>query len=220
MSAKRWPVVVFAAAMLVEIVLLAKLLQAQGTPGELLAAIIAVVAVLAIIPRVSDLVQLKVPGVEARLQEVSSSLAENSKELKETKEAVKETNDRIDVLFALSISEWQYHNLVKLASGHFGPYVMSMGLENDLRHLRNHGYIEVPSVRDLPQEGDDLSRFVKVTKTGHALVRFREALNIPAPELYVQSELLAAYRKSGEGEPVERSEGTRRKRRGRAGQPR
>lgn len=79
------------------------------------------VAVLAIIPRVSDLVQLKVPGVEARLREVSSGLAENSKELKETKEAVRETNDRIDVLFALSISEWQYHNLVKLASGNLGP---------------------------------------------------------------------------------------------------
>jgi hypothetical protein len=203
-SEQRWPVAVFAAAVLVEVVLLVKLLQADGTPEELLGAIIAVVAVLAVVPRVFDLVQLKLPGVEAQLREVSSGIAETREGLKETKEAVKETNDRIDVLFALSISQWQYHNLVKLASGQFGPYVMSMGLENDLRHLRNHGYIDVPSVRDLPKQGDDLSRYVKVTETGNALVRFREALRIPAPELYVQSELLSAYLKSGESERVER----------------
>jgi hypothetical protein len=203
-SEQRWPVAVFAAAMLVEVVLLVKLLQADGTPGELLGAIIAVVAVLAVVPRVFDLVQLKLPGVEAQLREVSSGIAETREGLKETKEAVKETNDRIDVLFALSISQWQYHNLVKLASGQFGPYVMSMGLENDLRHLRNHGYIDVPSVRDLPKQGGDLSRYVKVTETGHALVRFREALRIPAPELYVQSELLSAYLRTGQSEPVER----------------
>lgn len=198
MSEQRWPVAVFAAAMLVEIVLLVKLLQAEGTPAELLGAIIAVVAVIVLVPRVSDLVLLKLPGVEAKLREVSSGIAETKEGLKETRDAVLETNNRIDVLFALSISEWQYHNLVKLASGRFGPYVMSLGLANDLRHLRNHGDVEVTSVRDLPEHGEDLSRHVKVTDTGHALIRFREALRIPTAELYVQSELLTAYRQRAE----------------------
>jgi hypothetical protein len=204
-SQRRWPIAIFSAAALVELVLLVKLLQAAGTPGELLGAIIAVVAVMAVVPRVSDLVLLKLPGFEASLREVKEGLQETNEAVKEglqeTNEAVKEglqeTNDRIDVLFALSLSQWQYRNLVKLASGRFGPYVMSLGLENDLRHLRNHGYVEVPSVRDLPKQGDDLSRHVKVTETGHALIRFREALRLPEPELYVQSELLAAYRRGG-----------------------
>ena len=66
-----------------------------------------------------------------------------------------------------------YLSLSKLASGHFGPYVRNQGLEAELRHLRIVGYVRVPSVRDVPPEGPDLSVHAKVTDAGRTLVALR-----------------------------------------------
>jgi hypothetical protein len=150
-------------------------------------AIVACVVLMLLVPQMSRVVAVKGFGVEATM----------AARIEKVEGAVDETNRRIDALFALSISDWQYRNLVKLASGTFGPFVRSLGLENDLRHLRNHGYVAIPSVRDIPDRGDELCTHVEVTDTGRKFVELREELQLAAAEVVVQEALLRPAARDG-----------------------
>ncbi|MEJ2888340.1 hypothetical protein [Actinomycetospora aeridis] len=163
-----WTHAVFALCVVVEAILLYELVVAPGAPAELIVAVTAVLVVALVVPRLADLVSIKLPGgVEAQLKEVTSEL--------------ERTNDRLDSLFAISMSPWQCENLEKLASGHFGDYVMSGGLDNDLRHLRSHGYVHVEGIRAIPQRGENLSEFVEITEAGRRFVALRASVDPGAP---------------------------------------
>lgn len=86
------------------------------------------------------------------------------------------TNERIAQLFITTMSPMMYHNLKKLASGNFGKYTMSRGLERELYHLRDIGYIEVDSIKSIPAEAENLSTYVRATVTGQQFVMLRESL--------------------------------------------
>jgi len=190
MNDNRWKAIVFIVVLVVEALLVIRLFAGPGDQqGVLVGAIVVVAAALILVPRVFDLSQLKVPGFTAQLQAMSQSLDETRSSVQATDAAVESVNRKLDTLFALSISDWQYQNLEKLTSGRFGPYVRSMGLENDLRHLRNHGYVEVPSVRDLPDTGEELCDYVAVTDTGRLFVELRQSLRLPNPILLKQPNL-------------------------------
>jgi hypothetical protein len=102
-------------------------------------------------------------------------IGELKKEISSVKVKLDETNDRISKLFLITMSEDMYVNLKKLAqkSG-FGKYEMNGGLERELFHLRDIGYIEVPYVRNIPKAGNNLSDHVKITKAGKQFVELRE----------------------------------------------
>src|SRR5690242_19955432 len=90
---------------------------------------------------------IKVGPVE--LQEVKNSVESVQRQ-------ISDINDRVAKLFLLAMAETMYLNLTKLASGNFGEYYMDGGLERELRHLRDVGYIVVRSIRSIPHWGDDL----------------------------------------------------------------
>jgi hypothetical protein len=103
----------------------------------------------------------------------------------ETAEArIKEAENKIDRLFASTMSESMFSNLKKLSTGSFGHFKNNGGLRRELRHLRDIGYVTIPGhVGDLPEEGNNLSDFVTVTPVGKQFVEFRETLEqADAPE--------------------------------------
>jgi hypothetical protein len=53
---------------------------------------------------------------------------------------------------------------------------MSGGLQWELRHLRDLGYVDAESVRFMPKQGDELLDHVRVTPTGMMFVELRESL--------------------------------------------
>ena len=116
-------------------------------------------------PRVFDIVSLYLSkeGLRAEMNAV--------------KEQVSETSDKINRLFMLTMSPAMYKNLRKLASGRFGHYKMNKGLERELYHLRDIGYIEVESIKQIPRpSGEDLSAHVTITETGKEFVELRESI--------------------------------------------
>jgi hypothetical protein len=92
------------------------------------------------------------------------------------KDEVQTLAERVSRAFLLSMSEPMYHNLRKLTSGEFGAFENSAGLERELRHLRDVGYVTIPSVRSIPASGANLSDFVTVTSNGRDFVSLREEL--------------------------------------------
>jgi hypothetical protein len=187
---KRWPVFVFVTTLAADIALLVKLMISQDPSSSLIAAVVILTVVIILVPRIPDIARLKVFGMSAQLRTVKQGLAETKKEVQVAQENVVKTNERLDGLFALSLSDWQFVNLQKLASGNFGQFVRSLGLENDLRHLRNHGYIEAASVRDVPNSGEELCDYVRVTNAGRSFLRFRESLALSTPRPIVQENRL------------------------------
>lgn len=93
--------------------------------------------------------------------------------MKSFREGLEETNERISELFLTTMAPLMYENLKKLVSGHFGEYQMSKGLERELYHLRDIGYIDVPSIKAIPKNGTDLTEHVKITSTGRQFVELR-----------------------------------------------
>lgn len=91
----------------------------------------------------------------------------------------------VDIIraFILSMGDNMYANLEKMASDHFGPYVLEeqSGLWRELYQLRDMGYIHVESIRALPRRGEDLSRYVSITPVGREFVRIRETLHRTNP---------------------------------------
>lgn len=92
---------------------------------------------------------------------------------------VTDLQDRVARLFLLAMSDNMFNNLRKLASGRFGSFEKSGGLERELRALRELGYLHVPGpggVGGIPARGDNLSDFAQVTDTGRQFVQLREGL--------------------------------------------
>jgi hypothetical protein len=97
-------------------------------------------------------------------------------EINSVRKGLDETNEKVAHLFLTTMAPAMYENLKKIASGHFGQYQMSQGLRRELYHLRDIGYIEVPSVGAIPDGGEDLSVHAKITPVGRQFVDLREAL--------------------------------------------
>jgi hypothetical protein len=66
---------------------------------------------------------------------------------------------------------------LRVTSGNtFGEYVKGAALDRELRFLRDYGFIEMPSITQIPEEGPELSRHVFATETGKSFVELRERL--------------------------------------------
>ncbi|MDQ0000112.1 MULTISPECIES: hypothetical protein [Pseudarthrobacter] len=104
-------------------------------------------------------------------------LGEVRKEVRDIRGQIDDLSSRVSKLFLLTMSPTMYLNLRKLESGHFGPFEANDGLDRELQHLRDLGYIEVPGgVRQLPRSGPDLSQLASITPTGRDFVNLRESL--------------------------------------------
>ncbi|WP_019498877.1 hypothetical protein [Pseudanabaena sp. PCC 6802] len=118
-----------------------------------------------------DGLQIELSNLNTRLEKTENNLTEAQAEIEANKE-------KVDNLFLLSMGPDLYMNLKKIASGHFGKYHKNPdgGLDRELRHLRNIGYIEVKdnSVSKIPEYGENLSEYVWVTETGKDFVTLRE----------------------------------------------
>lgn len=161
-NAIRWAV--FGGLTAVEFGLVGRLLAGTSEVGLLVAGIIAVAALLVVTIRVSDIASLSVgkEGIQAGFNAVN--------------DRIDKVDRRIDKLFALTMSPAMFLNLKKLASRRFGPYELKSGLERELRHLRDIGYIEVHEIHSLPRSGAELSKSVSVTSAGEQFVALREQL--------------------------------------------
>jgi hypothetical protein len=95
----------------------------------------------------------------------------------EQKVAIVEKDVNITKQFLLSMSKPMYDNLVKIASGNFGTFKIDKGsgLQRELYHLRDIGYVQVHSIRHIPDEGTNLSDYVKITPIGKKFVELRES---------------------------------------------
>lgn len=190
MNDGTWKLLIFITLLVVEVALIVRLFSAPpDQAGILIGAVVAIAAAMALAPRLFDLLSIELPGVSAQLRDVQVNVDEAKRSAAKADENLSNVNAKLDALFALSLSDWQYVNLEKIASGQYGKYVRSLGLESDLRHLRSHGYIDIPSVRDIPPAGEELCDFVRVTDTGRLFVQLRRRLDIPNPVLLKQTSL-------------------------------
>jgi hypothetical protein len=156
---------VFLSMAAVEAVLLYKLILRPEVSYGLFIAIITIALLLILSPRVFDIESIK--------------WGEFQTELKKIEKQLDETDLRINTLFMMTMSRPMYKNLRKLESGRFGPYEMSEGLKRELYHLRDIGYIEVQSIREIENrypEGENLSIHVEITKAGREFVKLREKI--------------------------------------------
>ncbi len=156
---------VFGVLVVVEFVLLGRLLFGGSDAGLLIGAITVISALLVVTIRLFDLGSLSFGKEGLRA------------ELKVVEERVEQVDRRITELFLLTMSREMFANLKKLASRHFGPYEMGTGLERELRHLRDIGYVEFRVIGPIPKNGGDLSDFVKVTPAGERFVVLRQELD-------------------------------------------
>lgn len=70
-----------------------------------------------------------------------------------------------------------YRNLRKIASGNFGKFKMPNDMKQQLRYLRDNGFITVRcAVGDLPTEGEQLSDYVDATESGRIFIEIRDKL--------------------------------------------
>jgi hypothetical protein len=95
------------------------------------------------------------------------------KEVENVAKGLGDLNARVSELFLSTMSPPMYTNLKKLASGHFGRFQKTKGLERELYHLRDIGYIDISSISDLPSDGANLSDHVSITETGQRFVTLR-----------------------------------------------
>jgi hypothetical protein len=105
-------------------------------------------------------------------------------EFGELKDRMNAVENRVDNLqersaqaFLVAMSDAMYLNLEKLSTGHFGPYEKTPGLDRELRHLRDLGYIRIDSVTKMPEKGDDLSRHAEITPRGSEFVSLRKEMD-------------------------------------------
>jgi hypothetical protein len=153
-----------AVLVVLEALLVAKLLSEPGAAAGLVAVIGGVAALIVLSPRIGDVLSFEVTGrgVNAKLREVETR--------------VDALSAQVDRLFLLTMAEPMYENLKKLSSGAFGPYAKGRGLEREIRHLRDIGYVAVESVSSVPEQGANLSDHVSITPLGREFVRLREEM--------------------------------------------
>jgi hypothetical protein len=98
------------------------------------------------------------------------------KKVEDVQKEVSDLSERVAKVFLFAMPNTMYVNLKKLNSGKFGDYEMSLGLERELYHLRDMGYIEVESIKGIPSSGRNLSDHVKITETGQRFVEIRDSV--------------------------------------------
>ena len=101
---------------------------------------------------------------------------------------VERLSTQLDVVVRQALTDWQYVNLSKIATGRFGRYVLSAGLRRDLDALSARGY--VTTTGDIPSVGDELCRHVEPTQAGLAILAARNACSSPIP-LLVAGEVIS-----------------------------
>lgn len=81
-----------------------------------------------------------------------------------------------------SMPQPTFSNFQKIATGNFGPFNMSEGFRQQLRNLRDSGYIVTNSITiaNIPTEGNDLSEFVYCTELGKEFIAQRLAAEAAA----------------------------------------
>lgn len=95
-------------------------------------------------------------------------------EVRNVREQLNDVNEKVSDLFLTTMSPDMYFNLKKLKSKNFGGYKISRGLERELYHLRDIGYIAVQSIKAIPPEGKNLSDYIQITPTGEQFLELRE----------------------------------------------
>lgn len=103
-------------------------------------------------------------------------LGELKQEITSVRKDIKDINDKVADLFLTTMSPKMYDNLEKLSTGKFGDYIKSKGLERELYHLRDIGYVHVESIKSIPIQDVDLSKYVTVTDTGKKFVALRKEI--------------------------------------------
>lgn len=166
----QWVVVLVGIAV-IDGVLLYKLLvtqQIEASPTEIIAAICIVSVLFVLSPNLGSLRELSLgkDGFKLQLEVLRRKTAENE--------------DAIVHLILGSMGPEPYKVLTLLARGELKSFTKepNQGLEMDLYHLRNLGYIKrtgaTPSIREIPASGDDLSKYVYVTDAGMKYIEWRE----------------------------------------------
>jgi len=93
---------------------------------------------------------------------------------------VSELSDLVDKQFLTAMGPDMYEKLKKIDAGRFGPFEFGewSGLERELYFLRDIGYIQINSIREVKKigKGDNLSDFVRITETGRKFVELRESI--------------------------------------------
>ena len=155
----------------IEIALLYKLIVGQpaANPTEVIIAICIVGILFLLSPNVDGLklISFGREGFKAELEVLQKKTYENERAITD--------------LILLSMGDDAYFNLRKLATGAFGQYKKepNMGLETELYHLRNLGYVvlnkeKARSIHEIPESGDELSDYIKVTDAGKKYIALRE----------------------------------------------
>lgn len=73
-----------------------------------------------------------------------------------------------------SMPQPTFRNLEKIDSRHFGSFTMTDGFRQELRTLRDSGYVATNGyIAQIPAEGRDLSDFVYTTDLGKEFIRQR-----------------------------------------------
>jgi hypothetical protein len=96
--------------------------------------------------------------------------------VKDVQKEVSDLSERVAKVFLFAMPDIMYDNLKKLSSGKFGDFEMSLGLERELYHMRDMGYIQVESIKGIPSQGSNLSDHVKITETGQRFVEIRDSV--------------------------------------------
>ena len=170
----QW-VAVFLGIASIEAALLYKLIAGQGgtSATEIIVAICIVGTLLVLSPNLDSLKELSLgkEGFSVQLEVLQKKISENEQAI-------------VDLIL-LSMGRDAYYNLTKLTRSHgFGPYEKEhfMGLETELYHLRNLGYVDLNkekarSIYDIPESGDQLSDYISVTSDGRKYIELREQLS-------------------------------------------
>jgi hypothetical protein len=128
----------------------------------------------AMITRIERGSEIKIGPVEiGKLESLES-------DVREVKDKVSELNDLVSKQFLTAMGPDMYENLKKIDAGRFGPFEFGewSGLERELYFLRDIGYIQINSIREIKKigKGDNLSDFVRITETGRKFVELRESI--------------------------------------------
>src|SRR5688500_12907706 len=87
---RLWPMLVFLVTLAVVVVLLAKVLTSDNPSSGLIGAVVVLIALMILIPRIPDIDRLRVFGMSAELRDVKQELADTQKSVAQTSEGVKQ----------------------------------------------------------------------------------------------------------------------------------
>jgi hypothetical protein len=153
-----------------EIGLVTCLVVDRTDAGPLIGTIIALAALIVVSVRASDVAAM------------TGGSRRSMGDLERLRHRLDETDRRTSDLVRLVLPRDEFQTLRKLAGRRFGPYAMGGGLERELRHLRQLGYVDVPSIGAIPRHGGELAEAVRITPAGERFVELREQLERQAVE--------------------------------------